>query len=82
MSISDVYVQCHRPRAIKALFDQIPFTKPKRIALIGGGCSIASESTAEISHHFNVMQVASHIILFIRIPYLESGVEAKTIMNS
>lgn len=53
-----IMIQCHRPQAIRALFDQVPFTEPKRIALIGGGCSIASESTAEISHHFNLMQVA------------------------
>ena len=50
-------IQCHRPQAIHALFNQVPFTEPKRIALIGGGCSVASESTAEISHHFNLMQV-------------------------
>ena len=50
-------MQCHRPQAIRALFSQVPFTEPKRIALIGGGCSVASESTAEISHHFNLLQV-------------------------
>ena len=40
-----------------ALFKQLPYSEPKRIALIGGGCSVASESIADISHHFNVMQV-------------------------
>ena len=50
-------MQCHRPQAIRALFKQVPYSVPKRIALIGGGCSVASEPTAEISQHFNMMQV-------------------------
>ena len=56
-NLNYIYMQCYRPQAIRALFNQVPFTEPKRVALIGGGCSIASESTAEISHHFNLMQV-------------------------
>ena len=50
-------LQCHRAHAIRALFQQLPYSEPKRIALIGGGCSVASESTAEISQHFNMLQV-------------------------
>ena len=50
-------LQCNRPQAIRALFKQIPYAKPKRIALIGGGCSVASESTVDISQYFNLMQV-------------------------
>ena len=52
-----IMMQCHRPQAIRALFKQVPYSVPKRIALIGGGCSVASEPTAEISQHFNMMQV-------------------------
>lgn len=54
--------QCHRPQAIRALFEQVPYSTPKRIALMGGGCSVASEPTAEISHHFNIMQVSQNIL--------------------
>ena len=50
-------LQCQRQQAIKALFKQIPYAQPKRIALIGGGCSTASEPTVEISQYFNLMQV-------------------------
>ena len=50
--------QCHRPQAIRALFKQVPYSTPKRTALMGGGCSVASEPTAEISHHFNIMQAS------------------------
>ena len=50
-------LQCQRQQAIKALFKQIPYAQPKRIALIGGGCSIASEPTVEISQYFNLVQV-------------------------
>ena len=55
-------LQCYRPQAIRALFKQIPYAKPKRIALIGGGCSVASESTAEISQYFNLMQVIKYLL--------------------
>ena len=54
--------QCHRPYAIRALFKQFPEEEPKRIALIGGGCSLATEPTAEISPHFNIMQVIMYYI--------------------
>ena len=55
-------MQCHRPYAIRALFKQVPEAEPKRIALIGGGCSLATEPTAEISPHFNIMQVAKKLL--------------------
>ena len=50
-------LQCNRRRAIKALFSQVPYSEPKRIALVGGGCSVASEAIAEVSYHFNITQV-------------------------
>ena len=56
--------QCHRPQAIRALFKQVPYSTPKRVALMGGGCSVASEPTAEISHHFNIMQVSQIVSQF------------------
>ena len=30
------------------------------MALIGGGCSVASEPIAEISQYFNIVQVLKH----------------------
>ena len=54
-----IYTQCHRPQAIRALFNQVPYSEPKRIALIGGGCSVASEPIAEVSQYFKLLQVCS-----------------------
>ena len=54
-------LQCHRPHAIRAFFKQVPYSEPRRIALIGAGCSVASEATAEISHNFNLIQVISYL---------------------
>ena len=50
-------LQCRRQHAIEAFYEQVPYSEPKRVALIGGGCSVATESIAETSHHFNLMQV-------------------------
>ena len=39
-----------------ALFDQI-IPGPGKIAVIGSGCSVATEPTAEVSHFYNITQV-------------------------
>jgi len=42
--------------ALDALFDQI-LLGPAKVALIGSGCSLATEPTAEISHYYNITHV-------------------------
>ncbi len=32
--------------------------EPKKLAVIGSGCSVATEPTAEISHYYNITQVS------------------------
>lgn len=33
--------------------------EPVKLALIGGGCSVATEPTADVSHFYNITQVLS-----------------------
>ena len=42
--------------ALDALFNQI-IPGPVKIAVIGSGCSVATEATADISHYYNITQV-------------------------
>jgi len=48
--------QCNRTVALDALFDQI-LLGPAKVALIGSGCSPATEPTAEVSHYYNITHV-------------------------
>ena len=49
-------LQCNNTVAFSALFDQI-LHKPTKVALIGSGCSVATEPTAEVSQFYNITQV-------------------------
>ena len=42
--------------ALDVLFKQLISNIPK-IGIIGAGCSVATEPTAEISHYYNITQV-------------------------
>ena len=53
-------VQCNRTVSLDALHSQI-FHEPKKLAVIGAGCSVATEPTAEISHYYNITQVCTNI---------------------
>lgn len=53
-------IECNRTEALKKLFAEIfHFSQDKNnmVALVGSGCSIATEATAEISHYFNITEV-------------------------
>ena len=50
--------QCNRTVALGGLFTQLHSSRQK-VALIGSGCSLATEATAEISHYNNLTQVDS-----------------------
>ena len=43
--------------SLKAFFSQI-LREPTKLAVIGSGCSPATEPTAEISHFYNISQVS------------------------
>lgn len=50
------YMQCNRTTALDALTTQL-LQPPTKIGIIGGGCSVATEPTAELSHYYNLTQV-------------------------
>ena len=51
-------MQCSRTTALDVFFEQIlSETEYQKLAVIGAGCSLATEPTAEISHQFNITQV-------------------------
>ena len=57
------YTQCNRTTSIEALFKQVSrgpndSDTPVKLAVLGAGCSVATEPTAEISHFFNLPQVS------------------------
>ena len=54
-------MQCNRTVASKAFLEQM-LNRPTKIALIGAGCSVASEPTAELSSYFNITQVSPDVI--------------------
>ena len=54
--------QCNRTVSLGAFHTQI-INPPTKIAAIGSGCSIATEPSAEISHFYNITQVAIHDIV-------------------
>ena len=51
-------IQCHRGQSLNAFFDGIQ-SGPVKLAVVGCGCSIATEPVAEISHQWNISQVTS-----------------------
>ena len=56
MYVVVLHLQCNRTEALDGLFTQL-WTGPKKLALLGAGCSVATEPTAEISHYYNIAQV-------------------------
>ena len=50
------HFQCNRGRSLDVFFDEVQ-SEPTKIALLGCGCSVATEPVAEISHQWNISQV-------------------------
>ena len=51
------FKQCNRTVSLDALYSQV-IHEPKKLAVIGSGCSVATEPAAEVSHYYNVTQVS------------------------
>ena len=52
------FIQCNRGKSLDAFFDDFLLQPDSvKIALIGCGCSVATEPVAEISHKWNISQV-------------------------
>ena len=56
-NISLTMMQCNHSVALKSFFHQVVWNEPVKLALIGSGCSVATEPTADISHFYNITQV-------------------------
>ena len=54
--ITLIIPQCNRGRSLDAFFDGIQ-SDPVKLAVVGCGCSPATEPVAEISHQWNISQV-------------------------
>ena len=59
-----IHVQCHRGRSLDAFFEGIQ-SDPVKLAVVGCGCSVATEPVAEISHRWNISQVDTHDIMYL-----------------
>ena len=49
--------QCTRTDSLDVFFEDTQLDAVPKIAVIGCGCSVATEPVAEISHHWNITQV-------------------------
>lgn len=57
--ITTVYyslIQCLRSESLDQFFNGIQ-SQPVKLAVVGCGCSVATEPVAEISHRWNISQV-------------------------
>ena len=52
-----VFLQCSRTTSLDVFFKDTDSNPVAKIAVIGCGCSPATEPVAEISHHWNISQV-------------------------
>ena len=50
-----IALQCKKGYGIKQFVDLVQ--ESQKIMLLGGGCSVATEATAETSHYWNLIQV-------------------------
>ena len=53
----DLIQQCIRTDSLDAFFKDTQLSAVTKIAVIGCGCSTATEPVAEISHYWNITQV-------------------------
>ena len=50
-------IQCEASASLTGFIDQILDEANPKIMLIGSDCSVSTEPIAEISHHWNLVQV-------------------------
>ena len=65
-----IMLQCNRTESLNALYSLI-LHEPKKLAVIGSGCSVATEPTAEVSHYYNITQVIDTLLFLPMI--MENG---------
>ena len=55
-------MQCNKTAALDGFFVQLLQPPQHKVALIGSGCSVATEATAQIAHYYDIIQVAGLIM--------------------
>ena len=50
-------LQCHHTVSVDTYLKGIFVDVPKKLAVVGCGCSVATEPVAEISHQWNISHV-------------------------
>ena len=58
--------QCQRTSSLDAFFNDVLKSPHVKLAVIGCGCSVATEPVAEISHRWNISQVYISLIFEIK----------------
>ena len=58
------YIQCDRATALQAVHVEL-LQPPTKIGIIGSGCSVATEPTAEVSRYYNLTQVSGLLFLLL-----------------
>ena len=54
-------IQCDRTTALQAVHTEL-LQPPTKIGIIGSGCSVATEPSAEVSRYYNLTQVSGIMI--------------------
>ena len=55
-----MHMQCDETTALQVLLQQVlSETENTKVAVVGAGCSQATDITAQVSHQFNLLQVSS-----------------------
>ena len=62
LSVLFFQLQCTRTDSLDVFFKDTQLSSVPKIAVIGCGCSIATEPVAEISHQWNITQVATYVL--------------------
>ena len=61
-----LFPQCDRTASLDAFFASVVYDEDStrdKIAILGCGCSVATEPVAEISHRWNISQVSNAILI-------------------
>ena len=66
-------IQCHRGRSLDTYFQGIFMETPVKLAVVGCGCSVATEPVAEISHQWNISQVSKDGMIIDKVQTREYG---------
>ena len=59
--LAHTMIQCERTTALQELHTEL-LQPPTKIGIIGSGCSVSTEPTAEVSRYYNLTQVSGKLL--------------------